>query len=76
MRLWQIIETPQGRLSSKRVCGILGWIVLLIGFLVILFETKQAPDFTEFLICAIVALLGVDSVTGAFRKNENGENKS
>lgn len=87
MRLSQVIETPQGRLSSKRVCGILGWIVLLVGFLVILFTTKEAPSFTEFLICATVALLGVDSITDAFKKNtdnststdmsikENGENK-
>lgn len=70
-RLSQIIETPAGRLSSKRVCGILGWIVLLTGFLVILFTTKQSPDFTEFMICAIVALLGVDSITGAFNKKDN-----
>lgn len=78
-RIWQIIETPKGRLSSKRVCGVLGWIVLLIGFMILLFATKQAPSFTEFLICAIVALLGVDSVTGAFNKknsSENGENES
>ena len=75
-RFWQIIETPKGRLSSKRVCGVLGWIVLLVGFMVLLFTTKQAPSFTEFLICAIVALLGVDSVTGAFKKEDNGENKS
>lgn len=82
--LWEIIEAPSGRLSSKRVCGILGWIVLLIGFLVLLFNTHVAPSFTEFLICAIVALLGVDSVTGAFNKKltseqtheENGDNKS
>jgi len=40
MRLWQIIETPKGRLSSKRVCGVLGWIVLLVGFMVLLFATK------------------------------------
>ena len=53
MRLWQIIETPKGRLSSKRVCGVLGWLVLLVGFMVLLFATKEAPSFTEFLICAI-----------------------
>ena len=76
MRIWQIIETPKGRLSSKRVCGVLGWLVLLVGFMVLLFTTKEAPSFTEFLICAIVALLGVDSVTGAFKKENNGEDKS
>ena len=76
MRIWQIIETPKGRLSSKRVCGVLGWLVLLVGFMVLLFTTKEAPSFTEFLICAIVALLGVDSVTDVFKTNKNGENKS
>lgn len=76
MRIWQIIETPKGRLSSKRVCGVLGWLVLLVGFMVLLFVTKEAPSFTEFLICAIVALLGVDSVTGVFKKENNGEDKS
>lgn len=75
-RLSQIIETSEGRLSSKRVCGILGWIVVLIGFLILLFSTKEAPDFTEFLIGAVVTLLGVDSVTGVFKKNNNGDNKS
>lgn len=76
----QIFETTEGRLSSKRVCGVLGWIIILIGFLVILFITKQAPPFTEFLIGAVVTLLGVDSVTGVFKKKsnteENGENQS
>ena len=76
MRIWQIIETPKGRLSSKRVCGVLGWLVLLVGFMVLLFVTKEAPSFTEFLICAIVALLGVDSVTDTFKKENNGEDKS
>lgn len=76
-RFWQIIETPQGRLSSKRVCGIIGWIIIIIGFLYILFSTGEAPDFTEFLICATVALLGVDSVTGAFNKRyKYGKNES
>ena len=75
-RFSQIIETPQGRLSSKRICGIIGWIAIIIGFLFILFSTGEAPSFTEFLICATVALLGVDSVTGAFNKrHKHGENK-
>lgn len=68
-RITQIIETPQGRLSSKRVCGLLGWIVVLIGFLVLLFVNKEAPEFTEFLIGAVVTLLGVDSITGVFKKS-------
>ena len=67
-RLKEIIENPEGRFSSKRLCGVLGWIVILFSYLYILITNQVEPEFTESLLWAIVTLLGVESITYAFKK--------
>ena len=66
--LKEIISASSGRLSSKRVCGVLGWLVILGGYIYCIIVGRELPDITDILIWAIVALLGVDSVTGAFKR--------
>ena len=72
-KLREVIQTPEGRFSSKRICGILGWIVLLFSYIYILITTQAEPEFTESLLWATVALLGVESITYAFKKGNRAE---
>lgn len=63
----KIIESHSG-VSSKRLCGVLGWIVT-IGVLCYCTACGiQAPGMIEtFMICSS-SLLGIDSVTGIWKK--------
>lgn len=62
--------------SSKRVCGILGWLVACGVLIYCAIMTIQAPLMIDtFLVCS-TALLGVDSVTGIFKKFNNTQDDS
>lgn len=50
--------------SSKRVCGFLGWFVCLVICLYCTFMVIQAPMIIDTLFICSSALLGIDSVTG------------
>lgn len=69
-KLSEIIQTPEGRFSSKRVCGILGWIVILFCYVYLLITKQAEPEFTDPLLWAVVTLLGVDSITYAFHRGD------
>lgn len=62
------ILTSGTGLSSKRVVGIAAWIVCLLVLLYCTIANIQAPDFSEVVVIAASALLGVDSVTKIWRK--------
>lgn len=70
----QVVTSHSG-ISSKRVCGVLGWLTT-IGILIYCSATgKQAPVMVDtFMICCM-ALLGIDSVTGIWKSfnNKKGE---
>ena len=62
-------------ISSKRVCGVTGWFVAIGVLIYCTIATIQAPLMIDtFLIC-VMALLGIDSVTGIWKKFNNGNNK-
>ena len=67
--LKEILSAKSGRLSSKRVCGMLGWIIILVGYIYCIINGQELPGITDILVWAIVALLGVDSVTGALYRD-------
>lgn len=69
-KLSEIIQTPEGRFSSKRVCGILGWAVILFSYIYLLVTRQAEPEFTDPLLWAVVTLLGVDSITYAFHRGD------
>lgn len=69
--LKQIITSHSG-ISSKRVCGVLGFIAILFVFVYCTVCGIQAPLMIDTLIYAVCILLGIDSVTGVFYKR-NGE---
>ncbi len=54
--------------SSKRVCGIIGFAVTVFVLLYCTILKVQAPMMIETFIYAICLLLGIDSVTGIFKK--------
>lgn len=57
-----------GGISSKRVCGILGWITCL-GLLIAGFITKiEIPQYAELIGILSASLLGLDSITGIWQK--------
>lgn len=62
------IVTSHSGISSKRVCGVLGWIVTIVVLLYCTTHAIQAPLMIDtFLICCM-ALLGIDSITGIWKK--------
>lgn len=68
----QIITSHSG-ISSKRVCGVLGFLVIMFSVVYCTVQSIQAPNILETFIWAVAILLGVDSVTGIwknFKKNE------
>jgi hypothetical protein len=58
-------------ISSKRVCGVLGWFVAIAVLLYCTVHVVQAPLMIDtFLVCCM-ALLGIDSITGIWKKFDN-----
>ena len=55
-------------ISSKRVCGILGWIVSLIILIYCSIRQTQAPDMIDTVLYCCMGLLGRDSITSIWRK--------
>lgn len=64
--IWDTVSEDKNP-SSKRVAGCLGWILCLISAAVALFHAIPSPDIVEMLFWSSCALLGIDSVTSAFR---------
>ena len=61
--------------SSKRFCGVLGWLVCIGVLIYCTVCVIQAPEITEFFLLSVVGLLGVDSVTSIW-KNSKDKNRS
>ena len=60
-----IFQKNSGGLSSKRVCGFLGWIVIMFCCIWCVIKGTNAPDFITELIIGCASLLGVDSIGDA-----------
>lgn len=65
-----IILTNSG-FSSKRVCGVLGFLVIMFVIVFCTVANIQAPLIIETFIWAVVALLGIDSVMKPFHNKTN-----
>jgi hypothetical protein len=59
-----------GGISSKRVCGVVGWLVCLIMLGLGFWFQKEIPEFGDYVIITSASLLGVDSLAGIFTKSE------
>ena len=62
----QIITSHSG-ISSKRVCGLLGWVVCLGVLIYCTIRCIQAPTMIDITVIAVLGLLGIDSVTGIWK---------
>ena len=70
------IVTSRSGISSKRVCGLLGWLVCLGVLIYCTIKVIQAPTMIDIMVIAVMGLLGIDSVTGIWKKGgTSGEGK-
>ena len=66
-----ILSSAQGSISSKRLCGIIGWLVCLGICIYCTIQVIQAPMLTDSILIGSAALLGVDSVTGIWKNKRD-----
>lgn len=62
------LVTAHTGVSSKRACGILGWIIGLIILIYCTINQMEAPQMIDTMFYCCMGLLGIDSVTGVFKK--------
>ena len=63
----KLIVTSHSGISSKRVCGCLGFLVIMFVVIFCTVSNLQAPLIMETFIWAVCMLLGIDSVTGIWK---------
>ncbi len=68
--------SAHGDLSTKRVAGLGGFIVIFLCYAWCCINGLQMPDVTEFLSGCCVALLGIDPVANIFKQPKNNNNES
>jgi len=64
----KLMVTAHSGFSSKRVCGVAGFIIIILILLYCTIMGIQAPGITETFIYAVCLLLGIDSITGVWKK--------
>ena len=64
--LKQVITSHSG-ISSKRVCGIIGFFIIIFVLIYCTVSSIQAPLMIEPFIYAVCLLLGIDSITGIWK---------
>lgn len=62
------VVTSQSGISSKRVCGLLGWLLCLGVLVYCTVTSKWAPVMIDTIVWCCMGLLGIDSVTGIWKK--------
>ena len=70
--LKQIITSHSG-ISSKRVCGVVGFTVVIGVLIYCTVNVVQAPAMIEPFMYVICALLGIDSITGIWKKFDKND---
>lgn len=63
----KLMITSHSGISSKRVCGVLGFLVIMFVIVLCTVTGIQAPLILETFIWAVCMLLGIDSVTGIWK---------
>lgn len=65
--------TAESGISSKRVCGVFGWLVVIGIMIYCTIVVQEAPTMIDLFIIAVMGLLGIDSVTGIFKSKNNDQ---
>lgn len=69
----KLMITSHSGISSKRVCGVLGFLVISFVLIYCSICRLQAPNMIDTFIWAVCMLLGIDSITGIWKNfNKNG----
>lgn len=66
-----IFLAQQGSISSKRICGVIGWFVCLGILIYCTIAVIQAPVMIDTIIISSTALLGVDSITNIWKRSKD-----
>lgn len=62
------VFTSHSGVSSKRLCGVVGWFVCLGVLIYCAVNVIQAPLMIDTVLLCCMGLLGIDSVTGIWKK--------
>lgn len=63
-----LLSAERGSLSSKRLCGFIGWLCCAAVLIMCTVWDRQAPDIVSTVLYASTALLGLDSVTDIWKE--------
>lgn len=66
-----LLSAEKGSLSSKRLCGILGWLACAAVLIMCTIWDRQAPEMVNVMLYTSTALLGVDSITSIWKSDSN-----
>lgn len=73
------VFTSHSGVSSKRLCGVVGWFVCLGVLIYCAVNVIQAPLMIDTVLLCCMGLLGIDSVTSIWKKynvkSSKNENK-
>ena len=80
-KFFRLVITSHSGVSSKRFCGLLGWIVSLGVLVYCTVYEIEAPNMIDLVVISVLGLLGIDSVTGIwkykdFKKKDNSANNT
>lgn len=71
----KLIITAHSGISSKRVCGVLGFLVIMFVIVFCAIAGTQAPLIMDTFIWAVCMLLGLDSIMSPFREKYKNKEK-
>lgn len=72
----RLIVSSHSGISSKRFCGLVGWLTCLGIIIYCTVTCIQAPVIVDTVLYCCMGLLGIDSITGIWKKFDcHGENK-
>lgn len=72
--LISIFLNQPNSISSKRICGALGWLLCLVILGYCTFKQVQAPVMIDSIVIASTTLLGVDSIANIWKDNRDSNN--
>lgn len=67
--------TSHSGISSKRVCGVIGWFVGMAVLVYCTIAVVQAPLMIDTYLICVMALLGIDSITGIWKKFDKSKDE-